>query len=260
MSYLEAVPVPQATVSEPLFWTPSAIQNLAKQTHQAMLDFNDDMARAGAAVPAGQLKAWRAFRDSWAKWYGSAGASTWIWSGNVSTIEGFAQQLASWRTWFAGNIGAPSGAGAPIPTGITIKTQTEISNAEELQRKLQEALQKTSSNWQSFALGVGATAAVGYILYYILKGRKSADSKGGLSGMRGRMSKKGLGEDFDKTLWLCDQIVKDIEFRSQDAQEDWEWNSRRMQAKVREWEVRHQLRAGDTLRPPGRIRKLKKTG
>lgn len=138
------------TTAEPLFWTPGAIQELAKRFHTDMLSFNDDMARMSGSVnpvmPPEQLQAWRTFRDSWATWYGSTSAATWLWSATVSTIEGFSKQLQQWRDWYKAYFRrAPTGADPITAKGAAVDT----SGKQEL-----------SFDWQP-VVAVGGLALVG---------------------------------------------------------------------------------------------------
>ena len=44
---------------------------------------------------------------------------------------------------------------------------------------------------------------------------------------------------FDMTLYLCDQIAREVEFRSDAAIEEWEWTRAQVQAMVTELVRRH---------------------
>lgn len=100
--------------TEPLVWTPSQIKQLAVNMHNVILAFNDDVARAVTAkqVPAAELTAWRTYRNEWSKWFSETSLGTWMWSGNVSVIEGYGNRLNAWadkyRKWTGRE---PSGTG-----------------------------------------------------------------------------------------------------------------------------------------------------
>jgi hypothetical protein len=170
-------------MTEPLFWTPSAIQNVAKAAHASFLSFNNDMARAKDAnqLPAGELEAWRLLRDQWAKWYGAAGATTWMFSSNVSIIEGFVGQLNNYRAKYASWTGRPASGGAvDVPHGAEIKVKTEVPPLE---------LDFTPLYW---AGGAAALAGVGYLLWQH-RGSVSAQAQSYVSKARRRLGVEGLG-------------------------------------------------------------------
>lgn len=170
-------------MTEPLVWTPSAIQELAKTTHAGFLSFNNDMARAKEAkkLPAGELEAWRALRDQWAKWYGSAGATTWMFSTNVSVIEGFVGQLNSYRAKYPSWMARPaSGGQVAVPDGAQIKIKTEVPPLE---------LDLTPLYWVG---GAVALAGVGYVLWQH-RGSVSTQAQSYVSKARRRLGVEGLG-------------------------------------------------------------------
>lgn len=170
-------------MTEPLIWTPSAIQELARTTHAGFLSFNNDMARAKEAkkLPAGELEAWRALRDQWFKWYSSAGATTWWFSGNVSVIEGFVGQMNNYRAKYPGWMGRPaSGASVSVPDGAAIKVKTEVPPLE---------LDLSPLYW---AGGAAALAGVGYLLWQH-RGSVSSQAQSYVSKAKQRFGVEGLG-------------------------------------------------------------------
>jgi len=170
-------------MTEPLFWTPSAIQELAKTAHAGFLSFNNDMARAKDAklLPAGELEAWRLLRDQWAKWYNAAGITTWLFSGNVSVIEGFVDQLNVYRAKYVSWTGRPaSGGNVDVPHGAEVKVKTEVPPVE---------FDLTPLYW---AGGAAALAGVGYLLWQH-RGSVSAHAQSYVSKAKRRFGVEGLG-------------------------------------------------------------------
>jgi hypothetical protein len=152
-------------MQEPIFWTPTAIQDLAKNLHTAMLVFNDDVSRVKDAgqLPPGELEAWRMFRDGWSKWYGATTASTWLWSATVSTIEGYATQLTAWRAKYASWTGKlPTGTDA---TGIA-PYQVRVDTSGE------QKLVTTDTDWSGLYWGLGVVVLLGGGYWYWLNKEK----------------------------------------------------------------------------------------
>lgn len=101
----------------PVIQTPEFLAERAKEIHTSILQFNDDLAQQKIAGKIGddapKLKAWRAFRDRWAQWYGEANWWTWAWGATNATLDAYAQQMADWVRWYTRAFGAPTTAGAP---------------------------------------------------------------------------------------------------------------------------------------------------
>lgn len=157
-----------ADIKEPLFWTPSAIQNFAKEIHDSMLAFNNDMAAAKDAgkLPAGELEAWRLLRERWTAWYGAAGASTWLFSGNVSVIESYANALSAFRQKFAQWMGRPASGASPSAIKDALSVDTS-------------GTQKVDFDWTPVWWGLGAAAVIGVGLVWYSKSRPKEEPWGG---------------------------------------------------------------------------------
>ncbi len=136
--------------TEPLIWTPSAIKELAINLHKDILIFNEDMSHppAGKTIPAGQLEAWRQYRNGWAKWYGDTSGSTWLWSATVSVIEDYANKLSAWREWYLQNVGVLTGIGPAIikPATVAVESKGE---------------QELTFDWTPVWWGAGALVVLG---------------------------------------------------------------------------------------------------
>jgi hypothetical protein len=80
------------------YWDSDTRQAYARQLHASILALNHAIAAAPAgSVPPGDLIGWRAFRESWAKWYGSAGALTWSLNATVVAMTAYAAELGTWQ-------------------------------------------------------------------------------------------------------------------------------------------------------------------
>lgn len=154
-----------ASQSTPLFWTPETRKELARKLHSDMLTFQNDIAKVRTKYPD-KYKAWVQFRDAWARWYGDAGLTTWLWDATVSTIEGYANQLNKWLAWLASE-GVPSSGVGPVAL------QTYTPGKLETEGK-----QKLDVDWKPVIWAGGAIAA-GVIGYFVW----SKSKKKGLDGL-----------------------------------------------------------------------------
>lgn len=154
LGYLEAAP----TSSEPLIWTPGALQDRAKRLHSDILVFQEDMSHpaVGKIIPVSQLAAWRAYRDGWSDWYGQTSASTWLWSATASTLQDYENKLAGWRDWYALNVGQPAGIGPSQISGPAV----HIENS---------GTQQLAFDWSPVWWGGGALIVLGGAYFWWLR-------------------------------------------------------------------------------------------
>jgi len=80
---------------------PSDVATFYRELHQSFLNLNDTIAKVKdtSCWTAVDLQEWRAFRDSWAKFYGTGPSTTWLLlNSDFRTAQQFADGLVVWRS------------------------------------------------------------------------------------------------------------------------------------------------------------------
>lgn len=158
------------SVQAPFSWTQSTRKELARQLHTSMLSFQRDVVANMGAIPPGEVKAWVAFRDQWAKWWGDTGITTWLWDSTVTIIEGYSVQLVAWRQKFSAWTGKE-------PSGVDPVSLTPWRFGAAVDVKLPDQLPKVDIDWMPLLwIGCGLVVIGGIV--YVVKRRASKTSGG----------------------------------------------------------------------------------
>src|SRR3989304_292568 len=135
---------------EPWIQTPEFLHDRARRVHAARLNVNDEISRpakAGRLSSTGsRWLAWKRTLEAWAKWYGDAGATTWLWSGTAATLDHYEQEISDWQTWLRRTYPDVATNLAPAPMQYTPLGAPK------------------AGSWLPWAVGAGA--ALGLLLYW----------------------------------------------------------------------------------------------
>jgi hypothetical protein len=90
-------------VNVALVYTPESIAAFQAETHQSVLNLNDDIAAHSArinAVAPRFISSWRRFRDAWTAYYSEQSGWTRLWGSTLDDAERYARILQGWREQF----------------------------------------------------------------------------------------------------------------------------------------------------------------